>query len=85
MLITSATQYADATDPAYIAETTTLLTGLTKCELAVTVAWLARMAGQAIIDKHNGSHEMAMVELQQLGVAIVEAQAEAMDRGRVGD
>jgi len=85
MLTTSAMQYADATDPAYIAETGALLAGMRCDDMAITVAWLARMASQAIIDKHHGSRELAEEELRLIGLAVQSAAVELADIEDVGD
>jgi len=85
MLITSATQYADASDPSYVTETGQLLAGMRCDEMAVTVAWLARMAGQAIIDKHHGSLELAREELRQIGLAVQSAAVEVATVEDVAD
>lgn len=82
MLITSSMQYADATDPAYIEETGMLMAGMRNCEMAVTMTWLARMAAQALIDKHQGSREAAEAELQVLAVTVLEAQSSLVEEGR---
>ena len=74
MLVTSAMQYPDATDPAYVSETGQLISGLRCGDMAITMAWLARLASTAILDKHNGSHEAAAGELQQLALVLAEAR-----------
>lgn len=74
-MITSSLQYADVADPGYSEDLAAVMNGMGRCDLAIANAWLARLAAQAILDKHQGNREKAGLEVQQMGVMILESLA----------
>jgi hypothetical protein len=79
MMVTSALQYPDVSDPAYITETGQLLAGTTPMEAATAITWLARMAAQAILDKHDGARELAEQELRGMAMMMESVKASELD------
>jgi hypothetical protein len=79
MLVTSSLHHQDAADPAYADESAQLIGSMTHYELAVTVTWLARMTSQAILDRHAGIREEALMEVRENALALEEAQETMLD------
>lgn len=74
-LVTSAVTHPDPTGGA-LEEATALLRGLTPCEMALSIVWLARLAGDATLRANGGSEERALEELQALGAKLVHSAVE---------
>lgn len=69
MLVTNAIHHPHATMNA-LSETCDLIKGMTPCEMALTVVWLARFAGEAMVGEAMGDRTGALEVLREIGLEL---------------
>jgi hypothetical protein len=84
MLMTSSMHHLEATAD-WITEAKTLLTGLTPCELALTLVWMTRIGADALLEGAEGKRDDALELLQSVGLALEETLSKAVAPGEVRD
>lgn len=73
MLVTSALHHAEP-DGDYCEETGSLLAGMLPWEMALTLTWLARLAGETLLAK-AGDRESALEEIRRVALQLQEARS----------
>jgi hypothetical protein len=75
MLLTSSIHHLD-NDRAWLDEVRSLMTGLDRCEMALTLAWIARLGGESLVDRRD--EKEALATLRGMGLALEEARSGAV-------
>lgn len=69
MLVTSAIHHPHATLNA-LGETCDLMIGMTPCEMALTVTWLARLASESLVGEQQGDRPRALEVMREIGLEL---------------
>lgn len=69
MLVTSALHHPHATLNA-LGETCDLMKGMTPCEMALTLAWVARLAAESLVGEQAGDRPRALNVMREIGLEL---------------
>ena len=81
MLLTSSVHHL-RDEAEWLRETRELMSGLSACEMALTLAWVARLGAEALVDQAG---DAALDGLKTLGLALEEARSGALSQPDVRD
>lgn len=76
MLVTSSLYHPEVNGD-YVDETAGLVDEMSRWDMAMTMTWLARLASEAMVSKHNGNREAALEEVRFVALQLQEARLAA--------